>query len=214
MAPELKRQPPRRLAVECDRPAVSQPSIGERLASVLEQQGYALSKLAEVSGIPLRKLQGLVAGTAAPDITLLWRVANAIGVPFGSLLPSRRLTGIAVQRRDQRTVFTADDGRFVSRPLFPFDSQRQVEFYELTIAAGYARDSEAHAPGTVENIVVSTGELKVRAGKEAPVLLRAGDATAFQADVQHSYENTGQGAAVVYLVMSYINLGADGQSGE
>jgi quercetin dioxygenase-like cupin family protein len=137
---------------------------------------------------------------------LLWRIANAVGVPFGSLLPSRRLTGIAVQRRDEPTHFSADDGRFVSRPLFPFDSQRQVEFYELTIAAGYVHESEAHPPGTVENIVVSTGELRVRAGNEAPVVLRTRDATAFQADVQHSYENTGNVDAVVYLVMSYINL--------
>jgi transcriptional regulator with XRE-family HTH domain len=151
------------------------------LAGVLEQQGYALSKLAEVSGIPLRKLQALVAGTAPLDITLLWRVANAVGVPFGSLLPPRRLTGIDVQRSDEPAPFTADDGRFVSRPLFPFDGQRQVEFYELTIAAGYMRESEAHAPGTVENIVVSVGELKVQAGNEAPVVLRARDATAFQA---------------------------------
>jgi quercetin dioxygenase-like cupin family protein len=69
------------------------------------------------------------------------------------------------------------------------------------------RESEAHAPGTVENIVVSVGELKVQAGNEAPVVLRARDATAFQADVQHSYENTGSVDAVVYLVMSYVNLG-------
>jgi transcriptional regulator with XRE-family HTH domain len=184
------------------------PGPPTNLAAVLEQQGFALSKLAEVSGIPLRKLQALVAGTAPPDITLLWRIANAIGVPFGTMLPSRRLTGIAVERRDDAPLFSADDGRFVSRPLFPFDNQRQVEFYELTIAAGYRRESEAHAPGTVENIVVSTGELKVQAGKEAPVVLRARDATAFQADVQHSYENTGPVDAVVYLVMSYLNLGS------
>jgi quercetin dioxygenase-like cupin family protein len=185
---------------------VAPASIGERLARVLETQGYSLGKLAEVSGIPLRKLQALMAGTAAPDITLLWRVANAVGVPFGTLLPSHRLTGIAVQRRDELRVFSTDDGRFVSRPLFPFANQQQVEFYELTIAAGYVRQSEAHAPGTVENIAVSTGELTVRAGQEPPVLLRAGDAIAFQADVQHSYENTGAGNAVVYLVISYVNL--------
>jgi XRE family transcriptional regulator, regulator of sulfur utilization len=206
MACEPRRQPARRATHPGYRPVGAQPSIGQRLTDVLEREGYSASKLAEVSGIPVRTLQAVFAGTAAPTITILWRIANAVGVPFGSLLPAPRLTGMAVQRRDEQALFSADGGRFVSRPLFPFDSQRLVEFYELTVAAGYVHESQAHAPGTVENLVVSTGELKVRAGNEPPRLLRVGDAAAFQADVQHSYENTGAADAVVYLVISYVNL--------
>jgi transcriptional regulator with XRE-family HTH domain len=210
MVCEPRRQTPGRVnrrEVPRYQPAVAPCPIGQRLTEVLEQEGYSVSKLAGVSGISTRTLQAVLAGTTAPSMALLQRIANAVGVPFGSLLPTTRLSGIAVQRRGEQVLFSADDGRFVSRPLFPFDSQRMVEFYELTIAAGYVHESQAHAPGTIENIVVSAGELTLLAGKEPPRLLRAGDSAVFQADVQHSYENTGTENAIIYLVISYVNLG-------
>ncbi len=107
-----------------------------------------------------------------------------------------------VRERDAK-ILASRDGRFTSRALFPFDGERKVEFYELRIAPGHTERAEAHAPGTVENLVVVQGELEIRPGSGAPALLAAGDAVLFEADAPHSYRNPKPDEAVAYLVMTY-----------
>jgi len=79
-----------------------------------------------------------------------------------------------------------------------------VEFYELRIAPGHVENAEAHAPGTVENIVVVQGALEIRPGQEPAQLLGEGDAIVFEADVAHSYRNPADRETVAYLVMTYV----------
>jgi quercetin dioxygenase-like cupin family protein len=101
-------------------------------------------------------------------------------------------------------VRSSRDGSFVSRALFPFDSERRVEFYELTIKPDTIEDAEAHAPGTTENLTVSKGRVEITAGADHAIL-ETGDSVYFQADLPHSYRNLGNGEAVLYLVMTYAN---------
>ena len=79
-----------------------------------------------------------------------------------------------------------------------------MEFYELRLAPSHTERAEAHAPGTVENLVVSQGTIEVQAGREPPQVLGEGDAILFQADVPHSYRNLRSAEAVLYLVMTYV----------
>lgn len=72
----------------------------------------------------------------------------------------------------------------------------------MRLQPGCSHVSKAHAPGTVENLVVTSGEVAlVVAGTRQ--LLRRGDAIQFGADSPHTYENAGTAAALVYLVMTY-----------
>ncbi|MGA8173039.1 MAG: cupin domain-containing protein, partial [Methylocystis sp.] len=98
---------------------------------------------------------------------------------------------------------------FLSRPLFPYDSRRPVEFYHVVVGPSHVERAEAHAPGTKENIVVAKGSVEIVVGREAPVQLDEGDAVDFLADVPHSYRNLGVVPAVLYLVMSYDAPAAD-----
>jgi XRE family transcriptional regulator, regulator of sulfur utilization len=102
-------------------------------------------------------------------------------------------------------VLTSKDGSFASRALFPYDSERRVEFYELTMQPGTLEQAEPHAPGTTENLTVAEGEVEIVAGSERS-LLGAGDSVFFQADVPHSYRNAGSGKAVMFLVMTYTTM--------
>ena len=62
--------------------------------------------------------------------------------------------------------------------------------------------AEPHALGTTENLVVSSGSLTLHVASER-LVLEAGDAAFFEADVPHEYHNTGTTEAVLYLVMTY-----------
>jgi quercetin dioxygenase-like cupin family protein len=113
--------------------------------------------------------------------------------------PARRA---APSTRSRSAAATRPRASSSSRALFPFDSPRRVEFYQLTLRPGAVEKADAHNPGTVENLVVARGHVEVETGGTAQSL-QAGDAMVFEADTPHVYRNAGGAEAVMYLVMTY-----------
>jgi transcriptional regulator with XRE-family HTH domain len=185
--------------------------VAERLERLLNRRGRSLSRLAEVSGIDAEEIARIAAGRQAPSVGHLWRIANALGVPFGSLVASKERGDVLVIRKSEPQSVASVGGAFVSRALYPYDSRRPVEFYHLTIAPKHIERSEAHPPGTKENLVVARGSVEIIVGREPAVQLDEGDAIDFLADVPHSYRNLGVVPAALYLVMSYAEASDEDQ---
>jgi transcriptional regulator with XRE-family HTH domain len=178
------------------------PVVGTNLRRLRLKRGLSLEKLSRLSGVSRAMLGQVELGQSAPTINVLWKISTALGVPFSALIGSKQAGGVTVLRSEQAKVLSSHDGRFRSRALFPFDEPRRVEFYELRLAPRSEERADAHAPGTLENLVVSSGsvEVEVEGTREA---LRAGDAIVFEADSPHVYRNAGEAEAVMYLVMTY-----------
>lgn len=181
--------------------------VGRNLRRLRTRRGLSLERLAKLSGVSRGMLGQIELGRSAPTIGLLWKVATALEVTFATLTSSGPDAGTAVLRSDKAKILASGKGQFTSRALFPFDTERRVEFYELRIAPGYLEKADAHAVGTVENLVVARGQLDLFDGIETHVL-REGDAILFDAGVPHSYRNPGAIETVLYLVMTYVeNVG-------
>ena len=178
--------------------------LGSNLRRLRTRQGHSLERLAKLSGVSRAMLSQIETGKSAPTINLLWKISTALGVPFATLLDSQKIHGTVVLRRGDAKILASRDGKFTSRALFPFDGERKVEFYELRLAPRHIEHAEAHAAGTMENLVVARGKVEIRADREAPSILAEGDAIVFEADVPHSYRNLTDEEAIVYLVMTYI----------
>jgi transcriptional regulator with XRE-family HTH domain len=178
--------------------------LAKNLKRLRTQRGHSLERLAKLSGVSRAMLGQIETGKSTPTISLLWKVATALDVPFANLLAAQPTSGTAVLRRDGAKVLSSSDGRFTSRALFPFDSERRVEFYELRLAPNHREDAEAHAPGTKENLIVASGAIEIATTHDRPVTLAEGDAILFEADVPHSYRNLASTEAVLYLVMTYV----------
>ena len=183
-----------------DLPAI----LGRNLRRLRTRQGLSLERLAKLAGVSRAMLSQIETGKSAPTINLLWKISTALGVPFATLLDNQKVHGPVVLRRQDAKILASRDGKFVSRALFPFDGERKVEFYELRIAAQHTEHAEAHAAGTIENLVVVQGAVEIRLGREAACLLEEGDAMVFEADVTHSYRNPREREAIAYLVMTYV----------
>jgi len=181
--------------------------VAERLQRLINRKGRTYEKIADLSGLDVAELRRIGRGEEAPTIAHLWRIANALGVPFGSLIASKESSTLLVMRKIETPALRSGDGGFISRALYPYDSQRPVEFYHVTIGPSHIERAEAHAPGTKETLVVATGSIEVVVGREPPVQLDEGDAVDFLADVPHSYRNLGVVPATIYLVMSYETPG-------
>ncbi len=180
--------------------------IAARLRARLRQEEGALEKLSDFTGVDADLLAAIVNGHRAPSIDLLWKIANALDVPFGALIAAPKRSGAAVIRKTEANVLVSSDGAFRSRALTSFGQNPRVEVYELTIQPHHFEQSQAHAPGTSENILVVRGELEIVTGREPAYRLGAGDAIHFDADVPHSYRALGEGDVLAHLILSYEDL--------
>lgn len=177
-------------------------SIGKNLRKLRIRHGYSLERLAHASGVSRAMLGQIELGKSVPTISLLWKVARALNVPFSALNVDTETSSNHVLRAQQAKILSSQDGSFTSRALFPYDEARKVEFYELTLAAKSEEHATAHAPGTIENLIVVQGEIEIEAGTNV-YRLKPKDAILFSADVPHVYRNVSTEKAIMYLVMSY-----------
>jgi transcriptional regulator with XRE-family HTH domain len=178
------------------------PTVGANLRRIRTRRGLSLERLAAESGVSRAMLSQVELGHSTPTINVVWKICNALGVPFSAMIAQREGAELSVLRSEGAKVLASRDGGFSSRALFPFDGPRRVEFYELRLAPHAEEVAEPHAPGTLENLVVSQGGAEIAVQGER-ALLAAGDSIVFRADVPHAYRNTGEAAAVMYLVMTY-----------
>ncbi|MFO0601402.1 MAG: XRE family transcriptional regulator [Myxococcaceae bacterium] len=178
------------------------PVVGKNLRRLRTERGLSLQGLAEASGVSRAMLGQVELGQSAPTINVLWKMARALDVPFSALITSQASSGAKVMRAGAGKRLLSADGSFQSRALFPFDEPRRVEFYELKLGPKGVENAEAHAPGTVENLVVAKGSVEIVAGSQTHAL-DTGDAILFEADQPHVYRNTGATEALLYLVMTY-----------
>jgi mannose-6-phosphate isomerase-like protein (cupin superfamily) len=149
---------------------------------------------------------GDIAGAGLEPLRRPLELAAALRVPFASLMAADDARGNLIFRLESAKRLSSNQGRVTSRALFPFDSERHVEFYELRIAPLRREDADAYAPGTRENLVVAKGSVEIISGSEQPVTLNEGDAILFEAVCSHSYRNLGTEEAILFLVMTYIEM--------
>ncbi|MFT4198562.1 MAG: XRE family transcriptional regulator [Pseudoxanthomonas sp.] len=175
--------------------------VAQRLAELRRQRQLSLDALAKSSGVSRAMLWQIEQGRSAPTLKVLGRIAASLDVPLPALLYGNR-HGVEVLRASQAKRLSSADGGYVSRALFPFSGEHAVEFYEIRIAAGGQERAEAHAAGTVENLVVGAGVAEIEVDGQTHVL-ETGDAIHFRADVPHAYRNPGREPALLYLVMHF-----------
>jgi rhodanese-related sulfurtransferase/transcriptional regulator with XRE-family HTH domain len=177
--------------------------VGDNLKRERAARGWSLDDLAREAGISRTLLGQIELGRTTPSLGVVWKIAQALGVPFATLLsqPAPRI-GTTVTHRDSAKKLTSADGRVTSRALYPPGDPGAAEFYELCLAPHSREDAEPHRPGTRENLVVASGRLELKFGSETLQLSR-GDAVNFAADQPHAYVNLSGEECWLYLVMNY-----------
>lgn len=175
--------------------------VGSNLRRLRKAQGLSLERLAELSGVSRAMLGQIETAKSVPTVSLLWRVADALGVPVATLVATEREPTVVVLNRDRASVLITSEGRYSARSLLPGARQRSTGFFELQIEAGHREEFPASQIGTRHNLVVSHGQLTVAVGADAPVKLAEGDAIAFEASSIYAIENPSTSRTTAYLVV-------------
>lgn len=176
--------------------------VKENLKVIRHTKGLSLDKLASRCGVSRAMLSQIEQGKSVPTIAVLWKIANGLNVPFSELLKEKRQEGVYLLKAENSKMLFSSSKVFSSRALFPFNGNRKSEFYELVLKPGGIEVAEPHQTGTVENIVVVSGKLRLRVGDQV-VELDPKDAVYFRADVAHEYSNPTDQETIMYLVMDY-----------
>lgn len=178
--------------------------VKENLRVLRHTRGLSLDKLASKCGVSRAMLSQIEQGKSTPTISVLWKIAGGLSVPFSELIKEKGAEGIQVLRQESTKVLFSNSKVFSSRALFPFAGNRKSEFYELVLKAGGIEVAEPHQAGTTENIVVVNGKLRLRVGEQV-VELDEKDSVFFRADVPHEYSNPTERETLMYLVMNYTD---------
>jgi transcriptional regulator with XRE-family HTH domain len=161
----------------------------------------SLDALANLTGVSRAALSQIETRRTNPTISVLWKIASGLGVPFSELIGESDLP-ISVLRRDESQLLRSLDKKFQSRPLMPPAGVSQIEMYELHLAARSRHASDSHGPGTRELVVVLGGALRMTVGDRTDNL-SAGDSVVFDANLPHVYENPGASEARYHDVIIY-----------
>ena len=168
-------------------------ALGQRVAENLRERrrtlGLSLDDLARASGVSRAALSQIETCKTNPSLSVLWKVAVGLQIPFSELIGERREV-VSLLRRNEAEVLRSTDGKMESRPLARAGAGPGVEVYELRLTPRASHAAEPHAEGTRELITVLGGALKMTVGPET-YLLAVGDSLVFPADQRHVYENPG-----------------------
>ena len=176
--------------------------VAENLRRLRVRNGLSLERLGRAAGVSRAMLSQVELGRSVPSVTVLWKVARALGVPLAAFTTPPGHAEVTVLRAHRAKLLATRGGRFSSRALFPFAGARRVEFYEMRLSPHSTESADPHPPGTVENLILVLGRLDLSVGADR-FRLDPGDAIHFVADRPHAYGNAAPIEALFYLVMTY-----------
>jgi transcriptional regulator with XRE-family HTH domain len=179
--------------------------VSEALRRVRKARDLSLDQLALRSGVSRAALSQIEGGRTNPTLSVLWKVASGLGIPFPELLEMPEGSAPRVMRAGDAVALRSADGRMESRLLSPGGSTPSVEVYELRFSPKGLHRSEPHSKGTTETLVVLKGALRLTV-EGADHELMTGDTIFFPADVAHAYENRGSQEARCLNIIHYERM--------
>ncbi|MFI7638373.1 helix-turn-helix domain-containing protein [Nonomuraea sp. NPDC049400] len=175
-------------------------AAGAQVQRRRQQRGMSQAELARRTGLSKATLSQLEAGAGNPTIDTLDAIAVALAIPLTDLL----------SRESAPTTFhlqaTAANEDGPTRELLRrISGGHSLELWRLRLPPDTAVDGVPHAPGTVEHLLVASGELTAGPVTDAR-LLGPGDLLAFAGDAPHLYR-TGDSPADVTVVIASPAIG-------
>ncbi|MBQ0931345.1 helix-turn-helix transcriptional regulator [Ideonella sp. 4Y16] len=184
-------------------PSPEPPRVGQALAQLRHARKLSLDDLSRQAGVSKSMLSQIERNQANPTVAVVWRLANALGVPLTDLLTpgdAPEPPSIAAVPAHAVPTLRSPDGQCELRILGPIELAGQFEWYELTIQPGGMLASEPHEPGSREHLSVLSGQVEVHAG-EARQRLAPGETARYAVDQPHALRNPGRGEARALLVV-------------
>jgi transcriptional regulator with XRE-family HTH domain len=175
--------------------------VGENLRRVRLAQNLSLGQLAAQSGVSKVMLSQIEKGVSNPSVNTVWKIADALQVPYTALLERNVDGGTVISAKDVPAQ-ALDAAQGFLRCYYHHTRERNFELFEMTILPGGTQTSQGHGERTEEYTLVVAGTLTVTLD-DGEHVLQAGDAIRFHSNKQHSYRNSGSGELRLVILNDY-----------
>lgn len=175
--------------------------IAENLKKLRQQQNLSLSELAKRTGLSKVMLSQLEKGGSNPTINNIWKITNALGVPYTALLEEES-DDVQVVHRDELLAQNSEDNHYRLLCYYPSSEKRNFEWFQMELDGQSSYTSVGHRNKGAEYIVVLSGVLKLET-KGQQYELAAGDSINFQAASPHRYRNDGKEMVTAFIINYY-----------
>lgn len=175
--------------------------LSKNVKNIRQKRGLTLDQAASACAISRSMLAQIEKGSVNPTISMIWKIAGGLKVPFASLVEQDRSEPEVVRAADI-TPLEANQGRYLNFPIFGFDEKRLFETYRIVIKPQGSLRSQAHPKGAQEFITVFAGQVRISTETES-FELTVGDSLRFCADQAHGYDNIGNGDVQMSMIIFY-----------
>ncbi len=176
-------------------------SVGENLRALRKARNLSLDQLARLSGVSKSMLRQVEIERSSPTISVLWKIANGLRVPFSILLAKKDAPAEVVDFTSEGAVKSGRRG-YRLFPLVAFQPERPVEIYYAEIDGGVHFEGEPHQGNARETVLVLSGIVEVTVGGTTSTA-RQDQLVQFPAGQPHRYFNPGEHVARMIMTIDY-----------
>ena len=176
-------------------------SVAENLRALRKARDLSLDQLARLSGVSKSMLRQIEIERSSPTISVLWKIANGLRVPFSALLSRRAVRAQAADFTSRGTIRSGRRG-YRLYPLVEFQPERPLEIYYAEIDGGVRFEGEPHQGDARETVLVISGSVKVTIGDSVSTAVHD-QVIQFPAGQPHRYENPGAATARLLMTIDY-----------
>ena len=175
--------------------------IGENLRRIRLERNLSLGQLAALSHVSKVMLSQIEKGAGNPTVNTVWKIADALQLPYTALL-ERNVDGGAEVRGGDLPAQALDDGRGELRCYYHHAQDRNFELFQMSLQPGGVHVSQGHRERTEEYALVLSGTGRITLD-DGDHILHAGDAISFRSDRLHRYCNDGGGELRLMILNDY-----------
>jgi transcriptional regulator with XRE-family HTH domain len=168
---------------------------------IRKARSLSLDQVSELTGVSKAMISQIERGDSNPTITILWKIVNGLHLSFTSLLDDET-TNVTVVRLRDLTPFQAEEGRYRSYPVVPFDYQKGFEIFTVEMDPECVHHSDPHNKGVEEYILMTKGSL-VLTIQQMTYRLSEGESIRFTADIEHTYHNDSDRMTTYQAIIYY-----------
>lgn len=177
-------------------------TIGKNLKKIRKDRHLTLQQLSDITGVSKSMLGEIERSVTNPTVTVLWKIANGLKIPFSTLIKEKKSPISIVHNEDIKPTIEGD--RYIVSSIFNFDEDKKFEVYFKEFEPGGKLESEGHNKGVEEYILVSAGKLSLKINDRI-YELHEGDAINFFADCPHTYYNDGNAIVKAFMIIYYTH---------
>lgn len=164
-------------------------------------RGFTLDVLAARAGVSRGMLIQIEQARTNPSLGTVVKIGDALGVSITTLLDYEQGPNVRVIPADQAVRLWHTDAGSYNRLLAGTEAPGPLEMWDWRLMPGESSPSDPHPAGTTELLHVTAGELTLTVdGAEHRV--PAGASVHFEANVPHTYGNTGDTPMEMVMAVS------------